>query len=117
VTTPVKIEIADVTGEKKRTLTVPAKAGLNRVEWTMTFDPSPEAASAFAQQQAAAQAAGRQGGGGGGGGGGGRGGRGGGFGPQGEQAPAGEYRVTMTANGKTYTSKLTVREDPMLSGS
>jgi hypothetical protein len=77
----------------------------------MTFDPSPEAAAAFAQQQAAAQAAGRQGGGGGGGGG--RGGRGGG-GPQGEPAPPGEYRVTMTANGKTYTSKLTVREDPLL---
>jgi photosystem II stability/assembly factor-like uncharacterized protein len=116
VTGPVRIEISDVTGEKKRTLTVPAKAGINRVEWTMTFDPSPEQASAFAQQQAAAQAAGRQGGGGGGGGGG-RGGRGGAFGPQGEQAPPGEYRVTMSANGKTYTSKLTVREDPMLSGS
>ena len=82
----------------------------------MTFDPSPEQAAAFAQQQAAAQAAARQGGAGaagGGGGGGGRGGRGGG-GLQGEPAPPGEYRVTMTANGKTYTSKLTVREDPML---
>ena len=46
--------------------------------------------------------------------GGGRGGRGGGGGPQGEAAPPGEYRVTMTANGKTYTSKLRVREDPLL---
>jgi len=110
----VRFEISDVTGTNKRTLTVPARAGLNRVEWPMTFDPSPEAASAFAQQQAAAQAAGRQGGGGGGGGGG----RGrGGFGPQGEPAPPGEYRVTMTVNGKTYTSKLKVRQDPMLSGS
>jgi hypothetical protein len=112
VTGSVKFEIAGVTGDDKRTLTVPAKAGINRLEWPMTFDPSPEQAAAFAQQQAAAQAAGRQGGAGGGGGGGGRGGRGGG--PQGEPAPPGEYRVTMTANGKTYTARLTVREDPLL---
>jgi hypothetical protein len=44
----------------------------------------------------------------GGGGGGGRGGGGGGG-----QVDAGTYRVTMTANGKTYTSTITVREDPM----
>ena len=112
VTGPVKFEITGVTGDDKRTLTVPAKAGINRLEWPMTFDPTPEQAAAFAQQQAAAQAAARQGGAGAGGGGG-RGGRGGG-GLQGEPAPPGEYRVTMTANGKTYTSKLTVREDPML---
>jgi hypothetical protein len=111
VTGPVKFEIASVTGDDKRTLTVPARAGINRLEWPMTFDPTPEQASAFAQLQAAAQQAGR---GGGGGGGGGRGGRGGGFGPQGEPAGPGEYRVTMTANGKTYTSKLRVREDPLL---
>ncbi len=100
VTGPVRFEIAGVTGDDKRTLTVPTWAGINRPEWPMTFDPSPEAAAAFAQQQAAAQAAGRQGGGGGG--------------PQGEAATPGEYRVTMIANGKTYTSKLRVREDPLL---
>jgi hypothetical protein len=44
----------------------------------------------------------------GGGGGGGRGGGGGGG-----QVEAGTYRVTMTANGKTYTSTITVREDPI----
>ena len=66
----VQFEISDVTGENKRTLTVPARAGINRLEWPMTFDPSAEAVAAFAQQQAAAQQAGRQGGGGGGGGGG-----------------------------------------------
>jgi photosystem II stability/assembly factor-like uncharacterized protein len=108
----VKFEIADVAGQNKRTLIVPAKAGINRLEWPMTFDPTPEQAAAFAQQQAAAQQAGRAGGGGGGGGG--RGGRGGGA--QGEPAPPGEYRVTMTVNGKSYTSKLTVRQDPMLGG-
>jgi hypothetical protein len=53
----------------------------------------------------------------GGGGGGGRGGRGGGQGPQGEPAGPGVYKVTMTVNGKTYTSRLTVRPDPMLAGS
>jgi hypothetical protein len=46
--------------------------------------------------------------GGGGGGGGGRGGGGGGG-----QVEPGTYRVTMTANGKTYTSTITVREDPI----
>jgi hypothetical protein len=70
----------------------------------MRFDPTPEQIKQFKEQQAA---------------GGGRGGRGGGRGggpqgPQGALAPPGEYRVTMTANGKTYTSRLTVRPDPML---
>jgi hypothetical protein len=45
------------------------------------------------------------------GGGGGAGGRGGGGGPA--QVDAGSYRVTMVANGKTYTGAITVREDPM----
>jgi hypothetical protein len=54
----------------------------------------------------AVQAGGR--GGGGGGGGGGRGGGGGG-----DQVEAGTYRVTLVANGKTYTSTVTIREDPM----
>jgi hypothetical protein len=45
-----------------------------------------------------------------GGGGGGRGGGGGGL-----VAP-GTYRVTMTANGRTYTSAVSVRRDPMLDG-
>ena len=65
----VQFVIEDVTGDNKRTLTVPVRAGINRLEWPMTFDPSAEAQAAFAQQQAAAQQAGRQGGGGGGGGG------------------------------------------------
>jgi hypothetical protein len=48
----------------------------------------------------------------GGGGGGGGGGRGGG-GAAGPVEP-GTYRVTMTANGQTYTSSVSVRADPML---
>ena len=108
----VKFEIENAAGTQKRTLTVPARAGVNRLEWNMTYDPTAEELAAFQQAQAAAR--GRQGGGGGGGGGGGRG-RGGGP-PQGETADPGVYRVTMTVNGKTYTSALTVRPDPLLAG-
>lgn len=34
---------------------------------------------------------------------------------QGKHAGPGEYRVTMAVNGKTYTSTITIRKDPMLS--
>ena len=109
----VRFEITDVTGQNKRTLTVPARAGINRLEWNMTYDPTPEQLAAFQQAQAAAR--GRQGAGaeenpeqaGRG-----RGGRGGP--PQGDPADPGEYRVTMTVNGKAYTSRLTIRPDPLL---
>jgi hypothetical protein len=116
VTGDIKFEIADVTGMEKATITVPARTGVNRFAWNMNFDPSPEMAAAMNQAQGRGRQGGREGGGGGQfGGGRGRGGRGGGtIGPQGEQAPAGEYRVTMTANGKTYTSRLIIRADPML---
>jgi hypothetical protein len=116
----VRFEITDVSGENKRTLTVPARAGINRLEWTMTFDPTPEQLQAFQAAQQAAAGRGRQGGGAAGtaetaqppaGGGRGRGGAG--AGPQGDPAGPGEYRVTMTVNGKAYTTKLTVRPDPI----
>jgi hypothetical protein len=106
----VRFEISDVTGENKRTLTVPARAGINRLEWPMTYDPSPEQIAQAQQAQQAAQQAGRGVGGRGGGG------RGrGGFGPQGDPAGPGVYRVSMTVNGKTYNTRLTVREDPLAS--
>ena len=105
----VQFVISDVTGENKRTLTVPARAGINRLEWPMTFDPSAEVLAAFQQQQQAAQQAGRQGGGGGGGGGRGR----GAVGPIGDPAGPGVYKVTMTVNGKSYTTRLNVRPDPL----
>jgi hypothetical protein len=107
----VRFEISNVTGDK-RTMTVPARAGVGRLEWNMRFDPSPEDLEQFKQQQAAG--GGREGRGGGGGGGGGGRGRGGFQGPQGPAAGPGDYRVTMTVNGKTFTSRLAVREDPML---
>jgi len=127
----VKFEIADVSGANTATIIVPARHGVNRLPWNMNFDPSPEMTAAMQQAQGRGAGGGREGGGqaagpggrGEGGaaqfvGGGGRGGRGGGragtIGPQGELAPPGEYRVTMTANGKTYTSRLIIRADPML---
>ena len=105
----VRFEIANIMGDT-RTLTVPARAGIGRLEWNMRFDPTPEQLEQFKQAQAAA--GGRQGGGGGGGGG--RGGRGADQGPQGTAADPGEYRVTMTVKGKSYTSRLVLREDPLL---
>ncbi|HSC30037.1 MAG TPA: hypothetical protein VLD67_22340 [Vicinamibacterales bacterium] len=102
----VTFEIADVAGEK-RTLTVDARPGVHRLEWDMRYDPTPEQIEQFKQFQAAG--GGRRGGGGGG-----RGRGRGPQGPQGEPAGPGQYRVTMMANGKTYTSTLVVRADPML---
>jgi len=109
----VKFEISDLTGEKKATMTLPARAGVNRLPWNMNLDPTPEMTAALQQQAQQGRQGGRgEAGGFGGGRGGGRG--RGTVGPQGEQAPPGEYRVTMTANGKTYRSRLMIRPDPML---
>ena len=83
----VKIAIAGVNGRTIRNLTGPAKAGINRVMWTLTPDPPPG-----------------QGQGGGGGGGGGRGGGGGTVEP-------GTYLVTLTVAGKTLTKPMTVLQD------
>jgi hypothetical protein len=121
VTGDVKFEIANITGTQKRTLTAPARPGVNRLQWDMSYDPSPEDVAAFkeqqqrTQEQAAARGINPAEVGRGGQGRGGQGGRGrGGFGPQGEPALPGEYRVTMTVNGKSYTTRLLVRADPML---
>jgi photosystem II stability/assembly factor-like uncharacterized protein len=154
----VRFEVADAEGRSTCSATIPAKAGIGRMLWTMRFAQAPQAAGGgggggrggrgggggggaagagaagaaaggaggagaggqapgqppggfgggclFATPTPGAQAAG--GGRGGGGGGGGRGGGGGGG-----LAPAGTYKVTMTANGQTYTSSITLRDDPM----
>ncbi|HET9371741.1 MAG TPA: hypothetical protein VFO19_15875 [Vicinamibacterales bacterium] len=128
----VTFEITDISASGKCTGSFPAAAGINRVEWTMRWDPAP------AGQAGAAGRGGRGAGGGGGGqfqgrgggGGGGAcliaanaappaGGRGGGGGGRGGGGGAGRvepgvYKITMTANGKPYTSTITVRADPML---
>jgi photosystem II stability/assembly factor-like uncharacterized protein len=127
ITGDVKFEVADSASERVCTGTFPAKAGIGRVEWNMSFPAGPGAAPAAGggggggrgggggfgggggaclSQPTSAVAAGRGGGGGGGGGG-----RGGGGGAG--RATPGAYKVTMTANGKTYTSSITLKADPL----
>jgi hypothetical protein len=162
VTGDVRVEVTDAAGANSCAATFPARAGIGRLEWTMTMNTpaggggrgpagaagAPGAAGAGAAGAAGAGAAGAgaggqagarggggqgggragaggggggaclappavgaPGGGRGGGGGGGGGGRGGGGG--GGRVPPGTYRITMTANGKTYTGAITLRADPM----
>jgi hypothetical protein len=130
VTGEVSFEVSDAAARNTCSASFPAAAGIGRIEWTMRWNPPPPQPG---------QAPGRAGGGGGGGGGRGRGGggggpclvapsadaptgrRGGGGGGRGRGGggglvPPGSYRVTMTANGKTYTNAITVRRDPMMDG-
>jgi photosystem II stability/assembly factor-like uncharacterized protein len=100
---PVQLEVSSWDGAQKFTATVPAAQGINRYYWNLRFNPP-------ATQPVADAGAGRGGRGGGGGGGGGRGGRGGGGGAP--EVAAGTYRVSLTMNGRTYESTVTVREDP-----
>jgi photosystem II stability/assembly factor-like uncharacterized protein len=137
VTGNVQFEVTDAAGRNTCSASFPARAGIGRVEWTMRWNPAPPQQQGQGQpgraggggQGAGGGRGGRGGGGapaaclvqpaneppqagrGGGGGGGGRG-RGGGGG----MVAPGTYRVTMTANGKTYTNSITVRRDPMLDG-
>jgi photosystem II stability/assembly factor-like uncharacterized protein len=137
VTGDVRFEVTDVGGTNSCTGTFPATAGVNRVEWAMRWNP-PAGPGPGAQPPGGGRGGGGGGGGFGGGGqfggggagaacltqpatgpapgargGGGGGGRGGG-GPQ--RVPPGVYKITMTANGKAYTSTITVRPDPMGAG-
>ena len=142
VTGNVDFSITDVAGTGTCTGSFPARAGINRAEWAMRWGaaaPAAGAAGAPGAGGAGAGGAGAAGGGGGGqgrggqgqapgpcltaanapapaggrgGGGGGGGGRGGGGG--GGRVAPGVYKVTMTANGKTYTGTITLRADPIL---
>jgi photosystem II stability/assembly factor-like uncharacterized protein len=100
----VKIAISDYTGKVVRNITATKEAGLNRVQWNLRSDPPPRPVGG-----------GGFGGGGGGGGGGGAGGGGGGFGGLfnlGLPLEAGTYNVKLTVNGKDYTTKVVVENDP-----
>ena len=141
----VSIEITELLGVKKRTISVPGESGLNRVLWNFRFDPTPEQINRFIknlesnldliakfpqktkkQKQVLEHAQkmvkssksiealnqlidqlrktfgsislfrrtfrGRL---------------------RGEQANPGDYLVKMKVNGKIYTSKITLRSDPM----
>jgi len=98
----VTLTVSDVTGENQRTYTVPARPGINKLEWDMRYDPTPGQVRAFEERMERFRQTGR-------------GGRG--FnqsGPQGSAAPIGTYRVALTVNGTEYVSSVTIREDPML---
>jgi hypothetical protein len=150
ITGDVRFEISSADAASTCSLTIPAQAGIGRLEWSMRWAASAAGAAPAGQGRgggrggggggaAAASAVGAataaqggppnfggaaggclsvpgpanaQGGGRGGGGGGGGGGRGGGGGAG--LVDPGSYRVTMTANGKTYTSAISVRRDPLI---
>ena len=110
----VTLQIQDVTGNQVHTAQVPGTAGVHRYFWNLRF-------GAAAQEGRGAGAGGRRGGGAGRGGGGGGaaaadpeaapqgGGRGG---PP--AAGSGTYIVRLTVGGRTYSSVLTLRDDPAL---
>jgi photosystem II stability/assembly factor-like uncharacterized protein len=103
----VQLEIAHAVRNQKCTRTLATTTGITRVYWPMQF-PQNGTCSFLSDEPEGGRGRG------GGGGGGGRGGRGGGGG--GQQAQPGDYRVTLTANGRSYTTGLTIRQDPMLAG-
>ena len=144
VTGNVDFSITDIGSTGTCTASFPARAGVSRVEWTMRWGASAPGGATATQGPVAAgaaptpPAAGRGGGGGGGGGrggqaagpapgclappavGGGGGGRGGGGGGgrggggAAGRVPTGVYKITMTANGKTYSNTITLRPDPIV---
>ena len=94
-TDDVKITISDYTGKVVRTLTGTKDIGLNRVQWNLRGEPVP-------------LPAGFGGFGGGGGGGGGF----GGLANLGRPLEAGTYQVKLSVNGKDYTTKVVIENDP-----
>jgi photosystem II stability/assembly factor-like uncharacterized protein len=44
------IEITDITGKNKRTITVPKEPGINRALWDLRFDPSPKQIQEFTKR-------------------------------------------------------------------
>ncbi len=135
ITGNVDFTIASPDGASTCRATVPAEAGLGRLEWTMRWSDVPATGGGPGAAGGGRGAAGGRTGGLGagqgrggaapaclltataaeGGGGGGR--RGGGFGRGGggaTQATPGTYGVTMMAGGRTYTSTISIRQDPMV---
>jgi hypothetical protein len=82
----VRVEITDAAGQNRFAEEFAAGAGIQRYRWRMRF-PSPGGA------------AGGEG-------------EGGSGGPRGAEAAAGTYRVTLTVDGRTWHTTVTVRDDP-----
>ncbi|HET9478043.1 MAG TPA: hypothetical protein VFO72_01775, partial [Pyrinomonadaceae bacterium] len=92
----VKIAISDYTGKVVRNITGTKDVGLNRIQWNLRSDPPPRPSTPQSGR--------------GGGGGGGR-----GFGnifTQGLPLEAGTYNLKLTVNGKDYTTKVVLENDP-----
>ena len=91
----VKLTISDYTGKVVRSLVATKDTGINRIQWNLRGEPirPPAGFAGF-----------------GGGGGGGGGGFGGAF--AGPPLEAGTYQVKLSVNGKDYTTKAVIENDP-----
>ncbi|MFC1561856.1 WD40/YVTN/BNR-like repeat-containing protein, partial [candidate division KSB1 bacterium] len=89
----VQFEISNITGNLKRTFSIEARPGINRLMWDLRFD-SPE--STGQQQQTGGRSSRGRGG---------------------PAAGPGDYLVKMTYKGQIYSGTITVRDDPNVSGS
>ena len=87
------LTISNFDGSAKRTAKVQAMAGINRFQWDMRFDPPPAPAAGATAGQGARRA--RR--------------------PiLGTLADPGNYKVTLTVNGKTLEKTVTIHPDPLL---
>lgn len=98
------VEISDLESTHKATMRIEARAGINRLRWNMRFDgaipgraaqQAAQRVSASGEEQELGPGALRSGSG-------------------GQLASPGEYLFRMTVSGKTYTGKITIRQDPLL---
>ncbi len=100
------VEITDLEGKRRKSLTVDGRAGINRLRWNLRFDLTEAERTQAAQQRSPFErrAAGEDVE------------FAGAFapGPQGALAPPGEYLVKLTVGGKTYSGKVVIRRDPLL---
>jgi hypothetical protein len=101
----IQVDISDLDGKRTRALKTAGKEGINRLRWDMRFTPPPSPRAQAPQAPAERRPTGeegefapaaRQGG------------------PAAPMAEPGEYLVKLTVGGKTYTSKISIRRDPLL---
>jgi photosystem II stability/assembly factor-like uncharacterized protein len=103
----VGLKITNIDGSLVFTTEVDGRAGINRFFWGMRFDPTEDQRRQQEERlaQLRAQFGGQV-----------PGGFRGGGGVQGAPAEPGTYLVELTADGRTYSATVTIREDPAVSG-
>ena len=108
---PIALKIADLSGSQVFTGELEGRVGINRYFWDMRFDLTEEQRSRQEERLARlrAQAGGQFRGGG-------RGGFPGGGPVRGALAEPATYVVELTVDGTTYSSTVTIREDPAMDG-